>query len=776
MTFTAQWKVNSYSVTFDAAGGAGGLTTNLAYGAALKAPASPSRTGYSFTGWKPAVPSTMPASNATFTAQWKINSYAIAFDSNGGGGSMARQEVSYGESVALAGNSFTRKGYAFAGWAKTADGAADYKDGQSVSNLSTAQGATVTLYAVWEPIGYTVSFSANGGSGTMRAQAMTYDQSAALTSNVFTRAGFAFAGWAKTADGSVYYDDGQSVRNLASEEGAVASLYAVWEVNSYFIAFDGNGGSGTAMETIQAAYTDDVRLPENTFVRTGYSYSGWAAKANARSPDYAERATVSKLSAVNRSTVTLYAVWTANVYSVSFDPAGGSACEGMTLAYDSAYAGLPVPERVGYAFDGWHDDAGDLVEETTKMTTAADTTLHARWTPVSYAVAFDANGGGGTMSRQVMAYDAATNLSRVAYSRVGHAFVDWNTSADGSGTAYADGQAVSNLTAEADAVVTLFAQWSAFSYKVSFDANGGSGDEVFVVNGQGATNEVPYGESFSLPACTYERPGRAFKGWRIGSATFEAGAAVSNLAATAGAQVTIKASWGILAGELSQALDVETLAFATEGGWSVVTNETAAGGTCLRSSADGATAKIAAQTDVGGTVTFNWKMFYSSPRQATNASVDFWVDAGEGTNLLHMTREELIQSDEWETVSLVLPEGASSIAFRFNGGQYRLDSDGPYYILVDSVAWRPTVALGDDQYGIVFKGGAGAEGEMETMICDSGRVYALPANGFSSPGRAFAGWCRLDDGRRYDDGVFVFDLAADGCLVELEAVWVPSGE
>ena len=139
VTYTAQWLVNSYTVTFDANGGTGGRTVTQDYGTALTAP-TVTRTGYTFTGWSPAVPSTVPAADATYAAQWRINSYTVTFDAQdgAGGGTVARNHgAALGELPVP-----TRDGFSFDGWFTAASG------GTEVSSATVITGA-VTFYAHW---------------------------------------------------------------------------------------------------------------------------------------------------------------------------------------------------------------------------------------------------------------------------------------------------------------------------------------------------------------------------------------------------------------------------------------------------------------------------------------------------------------------------------------------------------------------------------------------------------------------------------------------------
>jgi hypothetical protein len=106
-------------------------------------------------------------------------------------------------------------GYTFAGWTPS----------QITADMTGAQ----TVRASWTANRYTISYNANGGSGTMDGTAATYDSESTIAENGFIRDGYLFKGWAMEADGEIVYASGQLVTNLTSQAQGVVTLYAVWE-------------------------------------------------------------------------------------------------------------------------------------------------------------------------------------------------------------------------------------------------------------------------------------------------------------------------------------------------------------------------------------------------------------------------------------------------------------------------------------------------------------------------------------------------------------------
>ena len=191
LTLTANWTVNRYTLTFDTDGGSAIAPITQDYGTAVTAPADPTRTGYTFAGWTPAIPETMPAENLTIKAKWTVNTYTITYDLDGGTaeGNPASYTV---ESGAITLAEPAKPGYTFTGWSGTDLEGADNQDvtipaGSTGDRSYTAHWQVNTVYS-------TLRFETRGGSA-LATLALPYGSRVDLTKYVPTREGFAFTGW-----------------------------------------------------------------------------------------------------------------------------------------------------------------------------------------------------------------------------------------------------------------------------------------------------------------------------------------------------------------------------------------------------------------------------------------------------------------------------------------------------------------------------------------------------------------------------------------------------
>ena len=136
ITLYAKWAANTYTITFDTAGGSEIAPITQDYGTVITAPKAPTREGYTFIGWDKEIPTTMPAENMTVTVQWEINQYTITFDTNGGS-EIAPITQDYGTAITAPANP-TREGYTFIGW--------------DMEIPTTMPAENITLKAKWKDI------------------------------------------------------------------------------------------------------------------------------------------------------------------------------------------------------------------------------------------------------------------------------------------------------------------------------------------------------------------------------------------------------------------------------------------------------------------------------------------------------------------------------------------------------------------------------------------------------------------------------------------------
>ena len=238
--YWAKWEINQYTITFDTNGGSEIAPITQDYGTEITAPDNPTRKGYTFKGWDKEIPKTMPAENMTVKAQWEINKYTIAFDTNGGS-EIAPITQDYGTEI-TAPNNPTRKGYTFKGWDKEIP--------------KTMPAENITVKAQWKINQYTITFDTNGGS-EIAPITQDYGTEIAAPDNP-TRKGYTFKGW-----------DKEIPETMPAEN---ITVKAQWEINQYTIAFDTNGGSEIA--PITQDYGTEITAPDNP-TRKGYTFKGW---------------------------------------------------------------------------------------------------------------------------------------------------------------------------------------------------------------------------------------------------------------------------------------------------------------------------------------------------------------------------------------------------------------------------------------------------------------------------------------------------------------------
>ena len=479
--------VQTCTVKFSANGGSGtmsDITANRGSGVTLPECSFTPPSGTAFTGWQIGRTTYQPGDSVTFTedttvsAVWSQIMRVITFSANGGSGSIAPVTVAEGSSLTLPPCTFTAPaGSSFSGWQI---GSTVYQPGERITVAGN-----MTASAVWTKNQYSVSFDANGGSGSMKSAAVSDGSTYTLPASTFTApVGMSFSGW---KIGSTTYQPGDSITVSGN-----TTVTAVWSQNIHSITFYANGGSGS-MEGAQAAYGSSYTLPLCTFTApSGKNFAGWQINGTVYQPG--ERITVTGDTAAA-------AVWTTIVHTVTFYADRNSSTTSTLTISDNDTLTFPqcsFPAPSGMVFIGWQvGDATYRPGETLKVT--GDLSATAVWTKIVRIISFDAAGGSGTMQSVTAADGEPYRLPENGFGTPeGYSFAGWII----GGRLYRPGD---SITVSSD--LTISASWvQAKMHTIIYDANDGSGAT--------AQEQIADQGTLTLPDCMFPIPdSQIFAGW-----------------------------------------------------------------------------------------------------------------------------------------------------------------------------------------------------------------------------------------------------------------------
>jgi uncharacterized repeat protein (TIGR02543 family) len=460
----------------------------------------------------------------------------LSYDANNGSGAPSQQSQTVtttgtpSYTFTISNTSPTRTGYTFLGWSTSSSAStASYQPGGSITISSNT-----TLYAVWQQITYTVSYDKGStGTGTNVTDTKYYDTALTLRGITFTRTGYTQTGWSTSDGGNLAYS-----LSASYTENANVTLYPFWTINTYVVTYnkgaDGTGSNVTATKT----YGTDLTLLGSTFIRTGYTQTGWST-TDGGAKDYNLSGTYS-----TDASVTLYPYWTINTYTISYNKGskgtGTNTTDTKTYGTNLTLLGATFT-RVGYYQSGWSvsDGGAYTYALSATYTNNASVTLYPYWTAYAVTVQYKANGGSlssehgsayaidgdgyitrnGSRNIQTFNYgDSNTlqsynnpngiNLVRDGY-RIEYES-EWNTSADGTGTTFDQEilYSASNLdpnVSSGNQTLVLYANWVTDTYTISYDANGGSGAP--------SPQTKTYGVDLTLSATIPVNGNMHFMGW-----------------------------------------------------------------------------------------------------------------------------------------------------------------------------------------------------------------------------------------------------------------------
>ena len=553
-TITFTYNLVGYSIGYNVNGGSisGQRTSYNVESSAYTLP-TPSRNGYTFTGWTGSNGSTPQKSvtiakgstgNKSYTANWSANAYTVTYNANNGSGSMSPSTATYNSNFLTKKNEFTRTGYTFNGWSTKADGSAG---GWGLTDSGVYESSVpwkwiytsdLTLYAQWKPNTYTVIYDGNGATGgSMSPSTATYNSNFLTKKNEFTRTGYTFNGWSTKADGSA---GGWGLTDSGVYESSVPwkwtytsglTLYAQWKPNTYaqtiqarYQNADGTWGSYSTVKSGNANYNATYswsRAADSTYKAASISYT--VTQANTKYVD------------VYRQIYNLKVTGDSGVESISGN--GDYYAESTASSTYKIKAGYHMTTLVGQGPDagqtwtGYNNKTGTL-GDTWGMNRNRQAYINTAKNTVS--VAYGVNGGtinssdysinqwGYVQNKSnnpwfhVVTYgskDDPYNASTFGLTRTGYTFVRWQNEKTGTdydqdtqydSTVY-QGSSSSETTANTSSVnCYVKAIWSLDNYSIGYNLNGGS------ISGQRTSYNVE-SSAYTLP--TPSRTGYTFTGW-----------------------------------------------------------------------------------------------------------------------------------------------------------------------------------------------------------------------------------------------------------------------
>ena len=425
---------------------------------AVEAVASPEKTGYTFAGWSPKVPATMPAEDVEVVAEWTINQYTLTINIDG-----VKEKVVYDYNEAVEAIEDPEKtGYTFAGW--------------SPKVPATMPAEDVEVVAEWTINQYTLTINIDGVK-----EEVVYDYNEAVEAiEDPAKKGYTFAGWSPVVPATMPAED--------------VEVVAEWTLNKYTITFDVEDGrnfaiNGAPTKVIDIAYYDNSALKDKIyFCDTGVSKNNslkWQYKILLKYDATINAYEVVAVDAATSSTSGLGVEWTHAISSASVKTLSTYASVGqyIVLSEDvklgdtnftaSVYnysqfnnAKQPVEydvhtavslaelTRTGYTFLGWFDEEDNKVTSIAQGT-IGDMTISAKWKINQYTISFDSNGGSAVQS---ITQDYLSEIVAPANpTKAGFEFIGWTPVLP------------DNMPAEN---VELVAQWGPITYNISYDLDG----------------------------------------------------------------------------------------------------------------------------------------------------------------------------------------------------------------------------------------------------------------------------------------------------------------
>jgi uncharacterized repeat protein (TIGR02543 family) len=400
-------------------------------------------------------------------------------------------------SVLVSGNtgSLARTGYTWGGWTDNSNGSGTVYTGGESYTLGTSN---LILYAKWNPNTLTVTYDSKGGTSVNAGSVLTGGSLSAPTAP--TRTGYDFAFWSATDGGSALTFP-YSPPNTGN-----FTLYARWTAKTLAVTYDTQGGSSVTSGSTSTG--GGISVSPGTPTRSGYSFNGWFAGATGGSAltfPYAHGLTAD---------FTLYAQWSAVTYTITYAKNGATGdLATASESYTTGGTAITLPGRgtlakSGHTFAGW-SVGGNTPVLSGGYTTAANVTLSAVWTPISYTITYNANSGNSTPTQASLTigqtFTLANAITRASSGGISYQFAGW----DNGATIFQAGEIVTVGTSN----LSYTAVWVQL-YEVTYVNNGGTfaGSDTKFDTECSTSNLCTNNQAITLNADP-TRAGYEFAGW-----------------------------------------------------------------------------------------------------------------------------------------------------------------------------------------------------------------------------------------------------------------------
>jgi len=373
--YFTQYEINKYMITYDLNMQNANDINNINF--TIESDdiilVAPSRTGYTFLGWtgsngrKSELEVIVPkgsVNDKNYKANWVANSYVISLNPNGGVLSTKEIKTVYNSLYGIIPEP-TRTGYTFEGW--------HYNDEKVLESTVLTRAYNHELIAQWKVIDYSISYNLNGGSASSLPTIYNVETNTFTIPNP-TRTGYTFLGWTGS-NGST------PQKNISITKGSTGnkSYTANWQVNTYDISYNLNGGSAS-LKNNYTIETNTFTIPNPT--RTGYTFLGWTG-SNGSTPQ--KNISISKGSTGNKSYT---ANWQVINYSISYNLNGGNASNKTSYNIETNTFTLSNPTRTGYTFLGWTGSNGNSAQKSVSISkgSTGNKSYTANWQINTYSV------------------------------------------------------------------------------------------------------------------------------------------------------------------------------------------------------------------------------------------------------------------------------------------------------------------------------------------------------------------------------------------------------